>query len=67
MGAHDLTPQEQFAVIAQQLRDGKSVDEIQQIVVESAVRLIDGCDRAAIGVLDGDSSAPRRRPTTSCA
>jgi GAF domain-containing protein len=41
-------------VIAQQLRDGKSVDQVQQIVVESAVRLIDGCDRAAIGVLDGE-------------
>ncbi len=54
MSAHELTPQEQFAVIAQQLRDGKSADQIQQIVVESAVRLIDGCDRAAIGVLDGE-------------
>jgi GAF domain-containing protein len=54
MGAHDLTPQEQFAVIAQRLRNGNSVDQIQQIVVESAVQLIDGCDRAAIGVLDGE-------------
>ena len=54
MSAHDLTPPEQFAVLAQRLRDGKSSDEIQQIVVESAVQLIDGCDRAAIGVLDGE-------------
>jgi AmiR/NasT family two-component response regulator len=54
MGAHELTPPEQFAVLAQRLRDGKSADEIQQIVVESAVQLIDGCDRAAIGVLDGE-------------
>ena len=54
MSAHDMTPPEQFAVLAQRLRDGKSADEIQQIVVESAVQLIDGCDRAAIGVLDGE-------------
>ena len=54
MSAHELTPPEQFAVLAQRLRDGKSADEIQQIVVESAVQLIDGCDRAAIGVLDGE-------------
>ena len=32
----------------------RRVDEIYQIVVESAVQLIDGCDRAAIGVLDGE-------------
>jgi len=50
-----LTPHEQFAVMAQRLRDGHSVEEIQQIVVESAVDLIDGCDRAAIGILDGDT------------
>ena len=55
MSAHDMTPPEQFAVLAQRLRDGKSSDEIQQIVVESAVQLIDGCDRAAIGVLDGQT------------
>jgi len=54
MGAHELTAPEQFAVLAQRLRDGKSSDEIQQIVVESAVQLIDGCDRAAIGILDGE-------------
>jgi GAF domain-containing protein len=54
MTAHDLTPPEQFALLAQRLRDGKSPDEIQQIVVESSVQLIDGCDRAAIGVLDGE-------------
>lgn len=55
MSASHLTPQEQFAVMAQRFRDGKGVDEIQQIVVESAVALIDGCDRAAIGVLDGST------------
>jgi GAF domain-containing protein len=48
-----LTPHEQFAVMAQRLRNGKGLADIQQIVVESAVTLIDGCDRAAIGVLEG--------------
>ena len=55
MSVSHLTPQEQFAVMAQRFRDGKSVEEVQQIVVESAVALIDGCDRAAIGVLDGST------------
>jgi GAF domain-containing protein len=50
-----LGAREEFTVLAQRLRDGHSVDEIQQVVVESAVGLVDGCDRAAIGVLDGDT------------
>jgi len=50
-----LSPHEHFAVLAQRLREGRSVDEIGQIVVESSVEVIDGCDRAAIGVLDGDT------------
>jgi GAF domain-containing protein len=50
-----LTPNEQFAVLAQRLRHGRSVDEVHEIVVEAAVQLIDGCDRAAIGVLEGDT------------
>lgn len=49
-----LTPQGHFAVLAQRLRNGRTVDEIHQIVVESALTLVDGCDRAAIGVLEGD-------------
>ena len=53
MGSSGLTPPEHFAALAQRLRDGRSADEVQQIVVASAVDLIDGCDRAAIGVLDG--------------
>lgn len=52
--ARGLTPHEQFAVMAQRLRAGRTVEESYQVVVESAVELIDGCDRAAIGVLDGD-------------
>lgn len=50
-----LTPQEQFAVLAQRLRHGRTAQEIFQAVVESAVLLVDGCDRAAIGMLDGDT------------
>jgi GAF domain-containing protein len=50
-----LTPHEQFAVMAQRLRDGRSVEDVHQIVVESAVELIEGCDRAAIGILEGDT------------
>ncbi len=50
-----LTSQEQFAVLAQRLRQGRTTQEVFQAVVESAVLLIDGCDRAAIGMLDGES------------
>jgi GAF domain-containing protein len=49
-----LGADEQFAVLAQRLRDGKNPAEVQQIIAESAVTLIDGCDRAAIGVLEGE-------------
>ena len=48
----DLGPQDQFAVLAQRLRDGRSVTEVHAIVVESAPQLVDGCDRAAIGILE---------------
>jgi len=48
-----LTPQEHFAVLAQQLRADRTPEEIYDTVVRSAVRLVDGCDRAGIGVLDG--------------
>lgn len=50
-----LTPQEQFAVLAQRLRRGRTAQEVFQAVVESAVLLVDGCDRAAIGMLEGDT------------
>jgi len=50
-----LTPQEQFAVLAQRLRQGGTAQEVFQAVVESAVQLVDGCDRAAIGMLNGDT------------
>lgn len=48
-------PHEQFALLAQRLRQGRTTQEIFQAVVESAVLLIDGCDRAAIGMLKGDT------------
>jgi GAF domain-containing protein len=53
MGSNGLTTQEHFAVLAQRLRDGKATHEVQQLVVDAAVDLIDGCTRAAIGVLEG--------------
>jgi GAF domain-containing protein len=49
-----LPPQEQFAVLAQQLRDDRTPEQIYDTVVRAAVKLVDGCDRAGIGVLDGD-------------
>lgn len=47
-------PHEEFAALARELRDGKSVEEVYEAVVRRAPSLVDGCDRAAIGVLDGD-------------
>lgn len=51
------TTQEQFSVLAQRLRDGRTAEEVFQAVVESAVLLVDGCDRAAIGMLEGETFA----------
>lgn len=50
------TPPEQpdFADLAARLHGGRTVSEVHEIVVSSAPSLIDGCDRAAIGVLEGD-------------
>ena len=45
---------EGFAALAAQLRDGRSVAEVHQIVVDAAPNLVDGCDRAAIGILETD-------------
>jgi len=44
---------EDFASIAAQLREGRSVEETYRVIVEAAPRLVEGCDRAAIGILDG--------------
>ena len=53
MSNDPTTPDEAFRALALELRDGRSVDEVYQLICERAVRLVDGCDRAAIGVLDG--------------
>ena len=45
---------EQFAALAARLRDGRSVADVHQIVVDAAPQLVDGCDRAAIGILEKD-------------
>ncbi|MGZ4616118.1 MAG: GAF and ANTAR domain-containing protein [Actinomycetes bacterium] len=47
-------PQELFSEIAEQLREGRTVEQVYQVIVDSAPRVIDGCDRAAIGILEGD-------------
>lgn len=47
-------PLEHFAAIARQLREGRTLQQTYQVIVESALRVIEGCDHAAIGVLDGD-------------
>ncbi len=46
-------PSDDFAALALELRDGKSREQVYDVVVRYAVDLVDGCDRAAIGVLDG--------------
>lgn len=45
---------EHVAALARELREGRTREEIYEVVVRHAVDLVDGCDRAAIGVLDGD-------------
>lgn len=46
-------PHEEFTQLARELRDGRSLDEVYAAVVRYSPSLVDGCDRAAIGVLDG--------------
>lgn len=50
-------PHEQFALLSRQLRAGTSREDVYDVVVSHAVSLIDGCDHAGIGVLDGDRFA----------
>lgn len=47
--AHD-----QFAALAHALRDGRSRDEVYDIVCTRAVELVEGVDRAAIGIGNGE-------------
>ena len=51
--ARDLAPL--FGPLAATLRDGRDPAEIYQIVVDSAVRLIQGCDHASVLVLEKGS------------
>lgn len=44
---------EHFAAIAARLRDGRTVAQTYDVIVTAAPHVVDGCDRAAIGVLDG--------------
>jgi GAF domain-containing protein len=46
-------PAAEFAALARELREGHSKEEVYQAVCDRAIRLVDGCDRAAVGVLDG--------------
>lgn len=43
-----------FDELARELRGARSREAVYQAICDHAVRLIDGCDRAAIGVLDGE-------------
>jgi GAF domain-containing protein len=42
---------EQFASIAAQLREGRTIEETYDLIVRTGPLVIDGCDRCAIGVL----------------
>ena len=44
---------EHFAGIAARLRDGRTVAQTYDVIVTAAPHVVDGCDRAAIGVFDG--------------
>jgi GAF domain-containing protein len=43
---------EHFAAIAARLRDGRTVEQTYDVIVTAAPHVVDGCDRAAIGVLN---------------
>jgi transcriptional regulator with GAF, ATPase, and Fis domain len=45
---------EQFAAIADTLRGGHTVEETYRVLVAAARQVVEGCDRAAIGVLSGE-------------
>ena len=49
-----MSPQEGFSALAERLRNGKSPDEIYHAVAETALSVVEGCDHAGIGILDGD-------------
>lgn len=43
-----------FAMLAQRLRDGRSAEDVYRAVSEAALTLVDGCDHAGVGLLEGD-------------
>jgi GAF domain-containing protein len=45
---------EHFAAIADTLRGGHTVEETYRVLVAAARQVVEGCDRAAIGVLSGE-------------
>jgi GAF domain-containing protein len=48
------SPHEYFTAIAEQLLEGRTVEQTCRVIVEAAPRVVEGCDRAAIGILEGD-------------
>lgn len=52
--ADSVTMHDTFAELARELRDGRTPQEIYDALVAHAPRLVDGCDRAAIGILEKD-------------
>jgi GAF domain-containing protein len=57
----DRPTRQTFALIAERLRQGRTVEDTYRAISEAAITLIDGCDHAGIGVLD------RGRFTTAAA
>jgi GAF domain-containing protein len=51
---HEPRAHEQFAAIADALRGGRTVEETYRVIVEATPQVVEGCDRAAIGVLSGE-------------
>jgi transcriptional regulator with GAF, ATPase, and Fis domain len=45
---------EEFAAIAAQLRGQRTIEQTYQAIVGAAPRVVEGCDRAAIGILEGE-------------
>jgi GAF domain-containing protein len=50
--AETQSTHEHFAAIAARLRDGRTVEQTYDVIVTAAPHVVDGCDRASIGVLD---------------
>lgn len=51
---HEIPSRRNFAAIAERLRDGRSSQEIYDVIADRALQVVDGCDHAGIAVLDGD-------------